>query len=84
MVKERYHDIKNTQQTPINELDKFLDGALSERVARAIGEIAANIMDINTQLNKVRKLTITLTIKPNKSRKAADITTNDNRAHEAL
>lgn len=62
-------------RTPLNELDKFMGGALQERVACAIGKIVANIYDPNTDASKPRKLKIELIIKPNKSRKSADIIT---------
>lgn len=64
-----------TQVTPLQELDKFMGGALQERVALAISDITGNIFDINTKPDAVRKVTIELTIKPSKSRREAAVTT---------
>lgn len=61
--------------TPLQELDKFMGGALQERVARAISEVTGNIYDLNTKADATRKVTITLTIKPTKSRREAAIST---------
>ena len=59
--------------TPLNELDKFMNGALQERVAREFSNVIANIYDMNTKPDSQREVTIKLVIKPNKSRKAADV-----------
>lgn len=49
-------------------LDQFCGGALSEQVNRALQEIAQNIQDPNTDAEKTRKLTITLTFHPSEDR----------------
>lgn len=67
--------MQETRVTPLQELDKFMGGALQERVGRAIGEITANIFDINTKPDAVRKVSIQLIIKPSKSRREAAVTT---------
>lgn len=64
-----------TQVTPLKELDKFMGGALQERVVLAIFDIIGNIFDINIELDVVRKVIIELTIKPSKSRREAAVTT---------
>lgn len=63
------------QTTPLNELDKFMGGALQERVAVAISEVAKNIFDLNTKADATRKVTIELVIKPTKSRREAAVLT---------
>ena len=50
-------------------LDSMGSGALLEHFNMAMAQIARNIMDPNTDPEKVRKITITLTFKPDKSRK---------------
>lgn len=64
-----------TARTPLNELDKFMGGALQERVGHAIGDVVANIFDPNTEASKPRKVKIEIIIKPNKNRKSADVIT---------
>jgi len=61
--------------TPLQELDKFMAGALQERVGKAVSEIAANIFDPNTDATATRKVTIELTLKPSKTRTEAVVTT---------
>lgn len=63
------------QITPLQELDKFMGGALQERVTMAITSVTENIFDINTKPDATRKVTIELTIKPSKSRREAAVTT---------
>lgn len=50
-------------------LDSMGGGALLERFNLAMAQIARNIMDPNTDPVKARKITITLTFKPDKSRR---------------
>ena len=45
-------------------LETFCHGALSEQMNRALQEVARNIQDPNTDAEKVRRLTITLTFRP--------------------
>lgn len=61
------------QFTPLNELDKFMQGALSERVGIAMSDIAANILDSNTDATKARKINIEFVVKPSKDRQSADV-----------
>ncbi|WP_367569325.1 hypothetical protein [Lacrimispora sp.] len=49
-------------------LDGMGGGSLLERVNLAMAQIARNIKDQNTDPEKARKITITLTFKPDKSR----------------
>lgn len=50
-------------------LDSMGCGALLERANLALAQVARNIMDPNTDSEKARKVTITLTFKPDKSRR---------------
>lgn len=59
--------------TPLNELDQFMQGALSERVGLAMSDVAANIMNLNTDPAKARKIVMTFTIKPSKDRANAEV-----------
>lgn len=54
-----------TQDASIAEL---LDGGLVEMVNAEMAAIAANILDPNASATATRKLTLTLTMKPNKAR----------------
>lgn len=49
-------------------LETFCGGALSEQMNRALQEVARNIQDPNTDAEKVRRLTITLTFRPSEDR----------------
>ena len=49
-------------------LEQFCGGALSEQMNRALQEVARNIQDPNTDAEKVRRLTITLTFRPSEDR----------------
>lgn len=49
-------------------LDSLCSGALNEKINMDLAKIGHNIMDPNTDPEKARKLTITLTFKPDKSR----------------
>jgi hypothetical protein len=48
-------------------------GAVEEKLQYALSEVAANIADPNTDPKKVRKITMTMTIKPNEQRTIADV-----------
>lgn len=48
-------------------------GAVEEKLQYALAEVAANIADPNTDPKKVRKITMTMTIKPNEQRTIADV-----------
>lgn len=47
-------------------LATICDGAVQERIERALEKISENILDPNTEPDKKRSLTVTLTMKPNK------------------
>ena len=49
-------------------LEKFAQGALSQQINRALAQVANNIQDPNTDPKKTRKITATITFKPNDSR----------------
>ena len=51
-------------------LDHLCGGALLERFRLAMRQIASNIMDLNTDPEKARTLTIKITFKPDKSRRS--------------
>ena len=52
-------------------LETFCHGALSEQMNRALQEVARNIQDPNTDAEKVRRPTITLTLRPSEDRSLA-------------
>lgn len=54
-------------KTAIN-LEKFADGALAEKVNIELQKVMENINDPNTEVNKARKVVITLTLKPDEKR----------------
>lgn len=62
--------------TPLNELDQFMQGALSERVGLAMASVAANIMDMNTDPSKPRKIVVEFVVKPTKDRQSAEVSLN--------
>lgn len=49
------------------DLEKFAQGALSQQINRALAQVANNIQDPNTDPKKTRKITATITFKPNDS-----------------
>lgn len=49
-------------------LETLANGAFSVQVNRALKEVAENIQDPNTDASSVRKITVTITFKPNKDR----------------
>lgn len=44
-------------------LNELADGAIKEKLAKALERVANNIMDPNTDQNKARKVTLNLTLK---------------------
>lgn len=53
---------------PNISLDRMCGGALAKRLNQALAEVARNIQDPNTDAEKKRKITITLTMTPDKNR----------------
>jgi len=56
---------------PIKSLDDLMNGAAVERFNKCMREVLMNVFDPNTDAKKTRKITMTLTIKPDKSRDSA-------------
>ncbi len=56
---------------PIRSLDDLMNGAAVQRFNRCLQEVLQNIFDPNTDAKKTRKITMTLTIKPDKDRNSA-------------
>lgn len=52
-------------------LEKFADGALSEKMNMALKEVLENIADPNTDYSKKRKLTLEITFEPDEERELA-------------
>jgi hypothetical protein len=48
-------------------------GGVEEKLQYALDEVAANIADPNTDAKKTRKVTLTLTMKPNEQRTIANL-----------
>ena len=48
-------------------------GGVEEKLQYALNEVAANIADPNTDSKKARKITMTLTLKPNENRMVAEM-----------
>lgn len=57
--------------TKLFELDKLAGGALTERFAVEMDKVIKNIYDPNTEPDKKRKITITVTIEPSHDRQTA-------------
>lgn len=55
----------------IKSLNELMNGAALERFNKSLSEVLQNIFDPNTDAKKTRKITLTLTIKPDKSRDSA-------------
>lgn len=53
--------MKNEKMT----LASMCDGGVQERIDRALMKISDNILDLNTDADKKRSLTVTITFKPN-------------------
>lgn len=54
-------------------LNSLAEGAVAERVGIELQKLAANVMDRNTEWKKARKLTLTITIKPNEKREIGSV-----------
>lgn len=59
---------KRQEPTTMINLDTFAGGAFKEKVNEAISQVAENIQNPNTDATTKRKITITMTLSPNKSR----------------
>lgn len=59
------------QNSTIYNLDTIMNGAVTERFAKAFDEVLGNIFDPNTEATKPRKITLVATIKPNADRDVA-------------
>lgn len=58
---------------PINfNLSEVAEGGVQIKLNRALKEVAANILNPNTEAKKKRKVTLTITVSPNDKRDAAD------------
>lgn len=57
------------------KLTKLANGAVQEKLDRSMADVIDNILNLNTDPEKPRKVTIDLTIKPNKTRDSASVTT---------
>lgn len=49
-------------------LETFAGGALTEQINRELENVTRNILDPNTDEKKARKITVTITLKPNGNR----------------
>lgn len=54
-------------------LESLADGSISERFNQELQKVLANIADPNTTAKTVRKISITLSIKPNDNREMAEV-----------
>lgn len=57
----------------IIDLSTFAEGAVSERFDAELQSVLENIQDPNTEAEKARKITLTVTIVPNEQRNLADV-----------
>ncbi|MEV9641738.1 replication terminator protein [Mammaliicoccus sciuri] len=55
------------------ELNKFIGGAVQEKFNVELQRVLDNIADPNTDFKKARKVTLTVSLKPNEKRNLADI-----------
>lgn len=60
--------MKRKEPTNMINLDSFAGGAFKEKVNEAIAQVAENIQNPNTDATTKRKITITMTLAPNKTR----------------
>lgn len=58
------------------DLSKIADGGLQEKVDRALAKVTKNILDLNTEAKKKRKVTINITLAPNDNRDSVDVVTD--------
>ena len=49
-------------------IEQFSNGELSQQINREMESVARNIADPNTEAKKARKITVTITLKPNEHR----------------
>lgn len=59
--------------TILSNLDAFMQGQLSERVGKAMNDVAINIMDPNTEATAKRRIKIEIVIRPNEDRTTASL-----------
>ena len=60
--------MRRKEPTSMINLDSFAGGAFKEKVNEAIAQVAENIQNPNTDATTKRKITITMTLAPNKTR----------------
>ena len=60
------------EKNAIESLDQLMDGAVTERYESAMKQVIENILDLNTDAKKERKITLTVSIKPNERRDIAN------------
>lgn len=58
------------------DLSSIAEGNLQEKVDRALAKVTKNIMDLNTDAKKKRKVTINITLAPNDNRDTVDVITD--------
>lgn len=58
------------------DLSSIAEGGLQEKVDRALANVTKNIMDLNTDAKKKRKVTINITLAPNDNRDMVDVITD--------
>lgn len=58
------------------DLSSIARGGLQEKVDRALAKVTKNIMDLNTDAKKKRKVTINITLAPNDNRDTVDVITD--------
>lgn len=51
-----------------HDLERFAGGKLSAQINKALQDVTENILDPNTDETKVRKITVTISMKANKNR----------------
>ena len=56
------------------DLNNFADGGLMEKFSIEMQRVLENVADPNTDPKKVRKVTLTVSIKPNANRTLSDVT----------
>lgn len=57
----------------MGDLNTLMGGAVNERWQDALNELAQNVLDPNTDPTKPRKITMTLTVKPNSARDGGEM-----------
>lgn len=57
----------------MGDLNTLMGGAVNERWQDALSELAANVLDPNTDPTKARRITMTLTVKPNSARDGGEM-----------